>query len=169
MRINDRPEMTCNAIIGWCRCPATESVSSNQVRPRSNAFVESSDGKRREERLPIEVFGALLKPTAWPRISERGTTPSRPTPHLATEDRLDLRWMGMTSRPNSHRLWFTERRRVRVATAVRWPRENNRLGTCEKSINLESLHRLGGFDARELHDCSQCHAPRCWTPRKRVA
>lgn len=53
--------MTCHAIIGWCRCPATESVFSNQVRPGSNAFVESSDGKPREERLPIEIFGALLE------------------------------------------------------------------------------------------------------------
>jgi putative transposase len=61
IRMDNGPEMTCNAISDWCRFSATGSVFIEPGSPWQNAFVESFNGKLRDELLAIEVFHSLLE------------------------------------------------------------------------------------------------------------
>jgi transposase InsO family protein len=61
IRIDNGPEMTCNAIADWCRFSPTGSVFIEPGSPWQNAFVESFNGELRDERLAIERFHALLE------------------------------------------------------------------------------------------------------------
>ncbi len=61
IRMDNGPEMTCNAIADWCRFSSTGSVFIEPGSPWQNAFVESFNGKLRDELLAIEVFHSLLE------------------------------------------------------------------------------------------------------------
>lgn len=61
IRMDNGPEMTCNAIADWCRFSSTGSVFIEPGSPWQNAFVESFNGKLRDELLAIEVFHTLLE------------------------------------------------------------------------------------------------------------
>ncbi len=61
IRMDNGPEMTCHAIADWCRFSATGSVFIEPGSPWQNAFVESFNGKLRDELLAIEVFHSLLE------------------------------------------------------------------------------------------------------------
>ena len=60
MLMDHGPEMTCNAIADWCRFTSTVSVFIKPGAPWLNTFVESFNGKLRDELLAVEVFHALL-------------------------------------------------------------------------------------------------------------
>jgi len=59
IRMDNGPEMTCHAIADWCRFSATGSVFIEPGSPWQNAFVESFNGKLRDELLAIELFTAV--------------------------------------------------------------------------------------------------------------
>jgi len=61
IRIDNGAEMTCNAIADWCRFSLTGSVFIEPGSPRQNAFVESFNGKLRDELLAVEFFHSLLE------------------------------------------------------------------------------------------------------------
>ena len=61
IRIDNGPEMTCNAVADSCRFSTTGSVFIEPGSPWQNAFVESFNGKLRDELLAIEVFHTLLE------------------------------------------------------------------------------------------------------------
>jgi putative transposase len=61
IRMDNGPEMTCNAIADWCRFSSTGSVFIEPGSPWQNAFVESFNGKLRDELLAIELFHTLLE------------------------------------------------------------------------------------------------------------
>ena len=61
IRMDNGPEMTCNAIADWCRFSATGSVFIEPGSPWQNAFVESFNGKLRDELLAVELFHSLLE------------------------------------------------------------------------------------------------------------
>ena len=61
IRMDNGPEMTCNAIADWCRFSPTGSVFIEPGSPWQNAYVESFNGKLRDELLAIEVFHTLLE------------------------------------------------------------------------------------------------------------
>ena len=61
IRMDNGPEMTCNAIADWCRFASTGSVFIEPGSPWQNAFVESFNGKLRDELLAIELFHSLLE------------------------------------------------------------------------------------------------------------
>lgn len=61
IRMDNGPEMTCHAIADWCRFSATGSVFIEPGSPWQNAFVESFNGKLRDELLTIELFHSLLE------------------------------------------------------------------------------------------------------------
>jgi Transposase and inactivated derivatives, IS30 family len=56
IRMDNGPEMTCHAIADWCRFSPTGSVFIEPGSPRQNAFVESFNGKLRDELLAVEMF-----------------------------------------------------------------------------------------------------------------
>jgi len=61
MRMDNDPEMTCNAIADWCCFSLTGSVFIEPGSPWQNAFVESFNGKISDELLAIERFHSLLE------------------------------------------------------------------------------------------------------------
>ena len=61
IRMDNGPEMTCHAIADWCRFSSTGSVFIEPGSPWQNAFVESFNGKLRDELLAIELFHSLLE------------------------------------------------------------------------------------------------------------
>ncbi len=69
IRMDNGPEMTCHAIADWCRFSPTGSVFIEPGSPWQNAFVESFNGKLRDELLAIEMFHSLLEAKVmaeWP-------------------------------------------------------------------------------------------------------
>ena len=61
IRMDKGPEMTCHAIADWCHFSPTGSVFIEPGSPWQNTFVESFNGKLRDELLAIEVFHSLLE------------------------------------------------------------------------------------------------------------
>jgi len=56
IRMDNGPEMTCHAIADWCRFSSTGSVFIEPGSPWQNAFVESFNGKLRDEFLAMELL-----------------------------------------------------------------------------------------------------------------
>lgn len=61
IRMDTAQEMTCLTVADWCRFSATGTKFIQLGSPRQNAFVESSNGKLRDQLLAIEVYHALLE------------------------------------------------------------------------------------------------------------
>jgi putative transposase len=61
IRMDDGPEMTCNAIVDWCRFSTTGSMLIDPGPSWRNAFVESFNSEFCDELLAIEVFHTLLE------------------------------------------------------------------------------------------------------------
>ena len=61
IRMDNGSEMPCHAIADWCRFSATGSVFIEPGSPWQNAFLESFNGKLRDELLAIELFHSLLE------------------------------------------------------------------------------------------------------------
>jgi len=52
--------MTSNAIMDWCKFSPTNIHYVDPGAPWQNAYVESFDGKPRDELLAVEIFTTLL-------------------------------------------------------------------------------------------------------------
>jgi putative transposase len=61
IRMDNGQEMTCNAIADWCRFSSSGSAFIEPGEPWQDAFVESFNGKLRNELLAIEEFHTLLE------------------------------------------------------------------------------------------------------------
>lgn len=61
VRMDNGTEMTSNAIAGWCRFSPSGIVFIDPGSPWQNAFVESFNGKLRDELLAVEQFHTLLE------------------------------------------------------------------------------------------------------------
>ena len=59
--MDNGPELTRNAIADWCRFSPTGAVFSEPGSPWQNAFVESFNGKLRDELLVIELVHSMLE------------------------------------------------------------------------------------------------------------
>jgi putative transposase len=54
-------ELTANALRDWCRFSKSGTVCIEPGSPWENPFIESFNGKLRDELLNVEVFGSLLE------------------------------------------------------------------------------------------------------------
>ncbi len=61
LRMDNGTEMTANALRDWCRFTGTAAVFIEPGSPWQNAYVESFNGKIRDELLAIEEFTTLLE------------------------------------------------------------------------------------------------------------
>jgi len=59
LRMDNGPEMIAWALRDWCRLSGTTTTYIEPGAPWANPFVESVDGRFREECLNIEEFGDL--------------------------------------------------------------------------------------------------------------
>jgi transposase InsO family protein len=61
IRFDNGPEFTANAIANWCRNMTTTTTFIDPGSPWQNAYVESFNGRFRDEVLDIELFGSRLE------------------------------------------------------------------------------------------------------------
>lgn len=61
IRCDNGPELTANALRDWCRCSRTGSSYIDPGAPWENPFVESFNGRLRDELLAVEQFDTLLE------------------------------------------------------------------------------------------------------------
>jgi putative transposase len=61
IRCDNGPELTANALRDWCRCSGTGSSYIDPGAPWENPYVESFNGRLRDELLAVEQFATLLE------------------------------------------------------------------------------------------------------------
>jgi putative transposase len=61
LRMDNGPEFIAWAIKDWCRMAGTGTVYIEPGSPWENPFVESFNGRVRDELLNVEVFGSLVE------------------------------------------------------------------------------------------------------------
>ncbi len=61
LRMDNGTELTANALRDWCRCSESGSVYIEPGSPWENPFIESFNGKLRDELLNVETFESLLE------------------------------------------------------------------------------------------------------------
>ena len=61
IRMDNGPELTANALRDWCRFSRSGSVYIEPGSPWENPFIESFNGKLRDELLNVEAFETLLE------------------------------------------------------------------------------------------------------------
>ena len=61
IRMDNGPELTANALRDWCRFSESSSVYIEPGSPWENPFIESFNGKLRDELLNVEAFETLLE------------------------------------------------------------------------------------------------------------
>jgi transposase InsO family protein len=61
VRMDNGPELTANALRDWCRFSRSETTYIEPGSPWENPFIESFNGKLRDELLDCEIFESLLE------------------------------------------------------------------------------------------------------------
>ena len=61
MRCDNGPELTAHALRDWCRFSRTETAFIEPGSPWQNAYVESFNGRVRDELLDVEQFSCLAE------------------------------------------------------------------------------------------------------------
>jgi len=100
--MNNGQEMTCNAIAEWCRFSSTGSVFIELGAPWQNAFVESFNGKLRDELLAIELFHTLLEAKVMAKDYRQHYNTNRPDSSLGyrTPNEFTLDWSNNNPGPS---------------------------------------------------------------------
>jgi putative transposase len=61
VRCDNGPELTAHALRDWCRFTAAETAFIEPGAPWQNPFVESFNGRVRDELLDVEQFSCLAE------------------------------------------------------------------------------------------------------------
>ena len=61
VRCDNGPELTAHALRDWCRFTRTETAFIEPGSPWQNAYVESFNGRARDELLDLEQFSCLAE------------------------------------------------------------------------------------------------------------
>jgi putative transposase len=61
LRMDNGPELTANALRDWCRFSGSGTAYIEPGSPWENPFIESFNGKLRDELLNVEAFETLLE------------------------------------------------------------------------------------------------------------
>ena len=61
IRCDNGPELTANVLRDWCRFSGTDSSYIEPGAPWENPYVESSNGRLRDEFLAVEQFDSLIE------------------------------------------------------------------------------------------------------------
>jgi len=61
LRMDNGPELTANALRDWCRFSRADTNYIEPGSPWENPFIESFNGKLRDELLDCEIFETLLE------------------------------------------------------------------------------------------------------------
>ena len=110
VRFDNGPEFVAHAVADWCRFNDTGSLFIDPGSPWQNAWIESFNGRLRDELLNAWRFDSLLRS---PR-DHRGLAPrlQRQRPHTAHGDLTPTEFALRGPRPNNpqpHSDWTTKR------------------------------------------------------------
>ena len=61
LRMDNGPELTANALRDWCRFSGSGTAYIEPGSPWENPFIESFNGKLRDELLNVKAFESLLE------------------------------------------------------------------------------------------------------------
>jgi len=78
MQMDNCTEMASNTVANWCRFSAADISFIDPGSLWQNAYVESFNGKLRDELLGIVIFTTLPKQQSWPRNAARTTIRTDP-------------------------------------------------------------------------------------------
>ena len=94
VRMDNGTEMTSNAVADWCRFSPTGIVFIDPGSPWQNAYVESFNGRLRDELLAVEVFHTLLEAKVMAEDYRQQYNAHRPHSSLGylTPDEFALQW-----------------------------------------------------------------------------
>ena len=94
VRMDNGTEMTSNTVADWCRLRAAEISFIDPGSPWQNAYVESFNGKLRDELLGIEIFTTLLEAKIMAEDYRQDYNQNRPHSSLGymTPNELKKNW-----------------------------------------------------------------------------
>jgi putative transposase len=94
IRMDNGTEMTANALRDWCRFTGIKTVFIEPGSPWQNAYVESFNGKIRDELLAIEEFTTLLEAKIMAQDFRQDYNSQRPHSSLKyqTPDEFTVEW-----------------------------------------------------------------------------
>jgi putative transposase len=107
--MDNGPELTAHALRDWCRFSDAGTSYIEPGSPWENPFVESFNGKLRDELLDGEIFETLLWPRSWLKASGSTTTNTDHTHPSATWHRPPSPRNGSPTNGDSQS-WWTRRR-----------------------------------------------------------
>ena len=125
IRCDNGPELTANALRDWCRFSGTGSSYIEPGAPWENPFVESFNGRLRDEFLAVEQFDSLLEAQV-----------------LIEDWRIEYN----TKRPHSSLGWLAPGylRRALGGSATRWTLISGGLAKGVRSLDFWHLSQLTG-------------------------
>jgi putative transposase len=101
VRCDNGPELTAHALRDWCRFSRTETAFIEPGAPWQNAYVESFNGRVRDELLDVEQFTCLAEATVVIGDWRQDYNANRPHSALAnlTPDAFARAWRVRTTDP----------------------------------------------------------------------
>ena len=87
LRMDNGPELVAWALGDWCRLAGTRTTYIEPGSPWQTPWVESFNGRARDELLNVEEFGSLTRPRSSSRRGGRSTTSTGRTPPWITSRR----------------------------------------------------------------------------------
>jgi putative transposase len=94
IRMDNGTEMTCNYVADWCRFSPTGIIFIDPGSLWQNPFIESFDGKLRDELLAVEQFHTLLEAKIMAEDHRQDYNQYRRHPSLGylTTNEFTLNW-----------------------------------------------------------------------------
>ena len=111
MRFDNGPEFVAHAVNDWCRFNSAASLFIDPGSPWQNAWVESFNGRLRDELLNAWRFDSLLEAPRHDRgLGVATTTPTGPTvPTVTSPQQSSLDSGPRPTNPKLHSDWTTRR------------------------------------------------------------
>ena len=111
VRMDNGPELAAHAVNDWCRFNDTGAMFIDPGSPWQNAWIESFNGRLRDELLNSWRFRPdCSKPESSSRTGASTTTPTDPTPPTVTSPQPSSPYAGTKStNPQPHNDWTTKR------------------------------------------------------------
>jgi hypothetical protein len=106
LRMDNGPELIAWALRDWCRLAGTGTVYIEPASPWENPFIESFNGRVRDELLNIEEFGSLLEAQVVVEACASSTTPIGLTHRSVVSPPPSTR---PSTNQHSHNRWTTQR------------------------------------------------------------
>ena len=158
LRMDNGPELTANALRDWCRFSAAGTAYIEPGSPWENPFIESFNGKLRDELLTSRPSRACSKPRCWPRTSGSTTTPTGHTRRSVSSRRPSSGSGGLEKKPDSHSGWA--RNRGQVTPTRQGPgRTQGRAGRAVELRDHLGHHRTDRQAPSDAADPSSCPRP----------